>query len=644
MPVSWRDREDGGRPAWLRYGAAVALTLAAFGVKHLVAPELSPGSPVLLLPLGTVLAAWYGGLGPGLLATALSIALAGSFFLDPTDTEREQVIQLAVAALQGAVISLMAHVLRRVTRQAEEARSHAEAVDRQRISALENIGDAYFAVDSGWRFLYANRKFLERYERGPAAQVVGRSLWEVYPELIGTQLEHRYRRAMEERAADQFEMQSYLSDRWFRVVLEPAADGLSVSATDISNLKRTEESLRAAKEDAEQARAEAEAANQIKDRFLATLSHELRTPVHAIVGWTQILRSGQLDAAGKSRALDVIERNARFQAQLIGDLLDVSRIISGKLRLETRPAYPMEIVEAALASVLPAAEAKGVRVERALDPVAGPVLADPDRLQQILVNLLGNAVKFTPRGGWVEVRLEESAGEVCIQVRDSGKGIEPELLPHVFDSFWQEDASTTRQQGGLGLGLAIVYQLVELQGGSVSAVSPGKGEGATFTVSLPLLQPRQATKEHAIAAIAAAASAGRRAAGAPLPLAGLRVLAVEDDEATLDALTELLSLRGASMAAAASVNAALGLLDEFDPQVLVSDIGMPERDGYDLIRTIRALGRGAQDLPAVAVTAFASPDDRQRALAAGFQVHLAKPVDPHELTDVIARLAAGRGA
>jgi PAS domain S-box-containing protein len=639
MRVRWRDREDGGRPAWLRYGAAVALTLAAFGIKHLAAPELSAGSPVLLLPVGTVLAAWYGGLGPGLLATALSVALAGSFFLDPTDTERERVVQLAVAALQGVVISLMAHVLRRVTRQAEAARSHAEAVDRQRISALENIGDAYFAVDRDWRFIYANRKFLEGYGRGPVARLLGRSLWEVYPELLGTEMEHRYRRAMEERAAGQFEMRSYISDRWFRLVLEPAADGLSVSATDISELKRTAESLRAAKEDAERARAEAEAANQIKDRFLATLSHELRTPVNAIVGWTQILRSGQLDAAGKSRALDVIERNARFQAQLIGDLLDISRIISGKLRLETRPAYPMESVEAALASVLPAAEAKGVRVERALDPVAGPVLADPDRLQQIVVNLLGNAVKFTPRGGWVEVRLEEGAGEVRIQVRDSGKGIEPELLPHVFDSFWQEDASTTRQQGGLGLGLAIAHQLVELQGGSVSAASPGKGEGATFTVSLPLLRPRQATKEIALPA----APSGRRAAGAPLPLAGLRVLAVEDDEATLDALTELLSLRGASMAAAASVNAALGLLDEFDPQVLVSDIGMPERDGYDLIRTIRALGRGAEKLPAVAVTAFASPDDRQRALAAGFQVHLAKPVDPHELTDVIAGLAAGRG-
>jgi PAS domain S-box-containing protein len=545
---------------------------------------------------------------------------------------------IAIVALLAGVILLLAYLLRRASVQAASARSQPDAADLLRLRALENIADSFFAVDRGWRFIYVNRKFIERYGRGPAAQIIGRSLWEVYPELIGTGMGDRYRQAMEAGTASEFDMQSYISDRWFRVVVEPTEAGISVSATDISELKRTEESLRAAKEDAERARAEAETANQLKDQFLATLSHELRTPVHAITGWTQILRSGQLDAAGRSRALDVIERNARLQAQLIGDLLDISRVISGKLRLEMRPAYPVEIVEAALASVCPAAEAREVRVERTLDPGAGPVLADPDRLEQIVVNLLGNAVKFTPGGGWVEIRLEEEGGEVRIQVRDGGEGIEPELLPHVFDFFWQADASTTRRQGGLGLGLAIVRQLVELHGGAISAASPGKGGGATFTVSLPLLQPQRATKEHPVVVAEVIEPAGRRARGAA-PLAGLRVLAVEDDEATLDALTELLSLQGAEMAGAASVNQALGLLADFAPDILVSDIGMPERDGYDLIREIRALGHDAEDLPAVAVTAFASPEDRQRALAAGFQVHLAKPVDPHELTDVIAGLA-----
>jgi PAS domain S-box-containing protein len=544
---------------------------------------------------------------------------------------------IAIVALLVGVIVLLAYLLYRASVQAAGAGSQPEAADFLRLRTLENIADSFFAVDRDWRFIYVNRKFIERYGRGPASQIIGRSLWEAYPELAGTEMGNHYRRAMEEGVASQFDQRSYISERWFRVVVEPTEVGISVSATDISELKRTEESLRAAKEDAERARAEAETANQVKDQFLATLSHELRTPVHAIAGWTQILRSGQLDAAGKSRALDVIERNAKLQAQLIGDLLDISRVISGKLRLEMRPAYPMEIVEAALASVRPAAEAREVRIERTLDPGAGPVLADPDRLEQIVVNLLGNAVKFTPRGGWVEIRLEEGGGEVRIQVRDGGEGIEPELLPHVFDFFWQADASTTRRQGGLGLGLAIVRQLVELHGGAISAASPGKGGGATFTISLPLVQPQQAAQELPVVEAAAAEPAGRRARGAPL--AGLRVLAVEDDEATLDALTELLSLQGAEMAAAASVNQALGLLAGFAPDVLVSDIGMPERDGYDLIREIRALGHDAEDLPAVAVTAFASPDDRRRALAAGFQVHLAKPVDPRELTDVIAGLA-----
>jgi PAS domain S-box-containing protein len=621
------------RPAWQRYGVALVLVLAAFGIKLLAVGRFGEGSPVLLLPFGTILAVWYGGLGPGLLATALSVVLAGFYLLDPADTGREHEVQIVIAGMQGVVISLMVHFLRRATRQVEEARSHAEAVDRQRIHALENISDAYFAVDRDWRFVYANRSFFERYGRGPASAILGKTLWEVYPELLGTEMATRLRMAMEKGATDRFELRSYLSDRWFQVVAEPTADGLAVAATDLSNLKRTEEELRAAKEEAERARAEAEAANRMKDQFLATLSHELRGPVHAITGWTQILRTGELDAEKRARALDVIERNAKVQAQLIGDLLDISRIISGKLRLETRPSYPVESVETALATVLPAAEAKGVRVERFLDAGAGPVLADPDRLQQILVNLLGNAVKFTPRGGWVEVRLEQDGGEVRIQVRDSGEGIDSELLAHVFDSFWQADASTTRQQGGLGLGLTIARQLVELHGGGISAASPGKGQGAVFTVALPLLQPQEATKEHAIAAQPAGGAAP------PPPLAGLRVLAVEDDESTLDALTELLSLRGADVTPAASVSQALEALQGFDPDVLVSDIGMPERDGYDLIREVRARGRDATDLPAVAVTAFASPEDRQRALAAGFQVHLAKPVDPKELTQVIAALA-----
>jgi signal transduction histidine kinase/ActR/RegA family two-component response regulator len=629
------DRGAVGRPAWLRYGAAIGFVLAAFGVKRLFAGQLA-SSPFLLLPFSALLAAWFGGLGPGLLATLLSAVLANEFFLDPMDTPRDRTLQLAAFGVQGVVVSLMAHLLGRARAQAGKARSHAESADRQRFRALENISDSFFSLDPEWRIVYANRNFLANYSRGRAEEVIGRSIWEIYPEMAGTDIEMRYRRAMETRVPEVFEMRSYLSPRWFRIVMEPTEDGgLSVSATDFSELKATEEVLRAAKEDAERARAEAEEANRIKDQFLATLSHELRTPVNAIAGWTQILRSGQLDPEKTARALDVIERNARVQAQLIGDLLDISRIISGKLRLETRPVWPAEVVDAALAAVLPAAESKGVRVERVLDPGAGPVLADPDRLQQIVSNLLGNAVKFTPRDGRVEIRLEERNGEVRLQVSDSGQGIERDLLAHVFDSFWQADASTTRHQSGLGLGLAIVRQLVGLHGGHVEAASEGTGLGATFTVFLPLLQPQREAEILGVPVEPALASRPS------VPLSGLHLLVVEDDEATLDALTELLSLQGATVTPAASVDQALKELAKRAPDVLVSDIAMPERDGYDLIRTIRAQGHDAETLPAIAVTAFAGPEDRQRALAAGFQLHLAKPVDPRELTRLIASLAGG---
>ncbi len=385
-------------------------------------------------------------------------------------------------------------------------------------------------------------------------------------------------------------------------------------------LARIQELARAVQE----ARAEAEEAHRMKDQLLATLSHELRTPLNAILGWAQILRAGRLDPEGMVRGLDAIERNARSQAQLIGDLLDISHIASGKLRLEAQPVDLAEVIEAALSTIQPAAEARGVSVDRSLDPRAGLVTGDPARLQQVIWNLLSNAVKLTPSGGRVEIRLATVDGQAGIQVQDTGQGIDPSLLPHVFDLF---------RQGGLGLGLSIVRELVELHGGTVQAESPGSGQGATFTVVLPLAasRPLGETPPEPFAPI-------RDEEPRP-PLAGLRLLAVDDEPDTLDVMAELLAMRGAEVATASSADQALEVLQRFDPDVLVSDISMPGRDGYDLIREVRT-GRGPEELPAVAVTAFAGPEDRRRALDAGFQVHMAKPVDPGELVSVIARLAA----
>jgi signal transduction histidine kinase/ActR/RegA family two-component response regulator len=391
---------------------------------------------------------------------------------------------------------------------------------------------------------------------------------------------------------------------------------------------------------AESARADAESSNRMKDEFLATLSHELRTPLNAIVGWSKVLRSGKADEHDMEEGLAAIERNSHVQAQLIEDLLDVSRIISGKLRLEVQRLHLSDVIEAALAAVMPAATAKGVRIHKVLDSLAGAVMGDAARLQQIIWNLLSNAVKFTPKGGMVQVLLERVNSHVEVSVVDTGMGIPPEFLPHVFDRFRQADSTTTRRYGGLGLGLAIVKQLAEMHGGAVRAKSPGEGKGATFTLMLPIAVVHPEQSEN----------------GRPRPrdaepsddycqdsaLKGLRVLVVDDEPDARQLIRLVLTKCEAEVAVASSVSEARELIESFQPHVILSDVGMPGEDGYDLIRDVRA-HHSAKDLPAAALTAFARVEDRKRALRAGFQTHVSKPVDPEELTAVIASLAGRTG-
>jgi PAS domain S-box-containing protein len=391
------------------------------------------------------------------------------------------------------------------------------------------------------------------------------------------------------------------------------------------------------------ARTEAERANRLKDDFLATLSHELRTPLNAIVGWSQVLRTPNATKDDLKEGLESIERNARVQAQLIDDLLDVARITSGKLRLEVQPVDAAAVVDAALQAVTPAARAKGIEVRTALDAGACHVFADPARLHQVLWNLVNNAVKFTPRGGHIDVRLRATDSHVEISVADDGQGVHPDLLPYLFERFRQGDARTTRSHGGLGLGLAIVKQLVEMHGGTVDAHSEGEGRGARFVVSIPLCAAAPSGQEQWPAE--APPGSGPEDATGPgparfTPLDGVRVLVVDDEPDARDLMKRLLRESAADVAGAKDVPEALALVEAFRPHVLVSDIGMPLQDGYDLIRILRERGHGPQDLPAVALTAFARPEDRRRALAAGYQTHVAKPVDPAELTATIDTLVA----
>jgi PAS domain S-box-containing protein len=380
----------------------------------------------------------------------------------------------------------------------------------------------------------------------------------------------------------------------------------------------------------QEARQTAEAANRAKDEFLATLSHELRTPLSPILGWVRLLRSGDLDEAASARGLEVIERNVRAQTQLIEDLLDVSRIITGKLRLEVRPMDLVAVVEAGIDAVRPAAEAKGIRIESRLDAMASPMVGDPDRLQQVVWNLVSNAVKFTPKDGQIEVELTRVDAHARIRVRDTGKGISPSFLPHVFDRLRQADSTSTRAHGGLGIGLAIVRHLVELHGGAVSAESEGEGKGATLTVELPVSgmagTPRSAPD--------AAAEEGA------VRLDGVRVMVVDDEADTRDLLSFSLRNYGAEVTALGSASEALAAIQRDKPDVLVSDIGLPGDDGYALIRKVRALDeeRGGR-VPAAALTAYAKDEDRHRAIAAGFQAHVPKPVELAALASVVASLA-----
>jgi len=433
------------------------------------------------------------------------------------------------------------------------------------------------------------------------------------------------------------------TERAERIVLGVAAQ----AAIAIDNARMYEAAQTAAEErkhllESERAaRRDAERGSAMKDEFLATLSHELRTPLNAILGWAQMLRLPSMSEKDLQRGLEIIERNTRVQAQLIEDLLDMSRITSGKLRLDIQPVTPAVVVDAALETVRAGAEAKGIRLSSVLDSSAGPIMGDPNRLQQVVWNLLSNAIKFTGKSGRVQVRLQRVNSHIEISVTDTGMGIAPEFLPHVFDRFRQADASNTRASGGLGLGLAIVKQLVELHGGVVRATSPGLDAGSTFTVELPLIAVQRDASDSRVHP-AAQRIAALEFKG--LDLIGVKVLVVDDEEDARDLIARVLIECRADVVTAGTAEETLAAVERVRPHVLVSDVGMPNVDGYQLLRMVRGLGlaRGG-GLPAIALTAFARSEDRTRALHAGFLVHVSKPVEPAELMAAVASVVGRTG-
>jgi PAS domain S-box-containing protein len=599
--------------------------------------------PTFLIIIIMIASAWYLGRGPGLLV-AVAFELAIDYFTRPPLTFG------AGAVIFNRTLLFVSVVWFASSRRGAERRLRQQREWLQ--VTLSSIGDAVIATDVRGSINFINPA-AEALTGWTTAQAAGKPLAEVF-RVTGDRVRAPAGSMMsvieQGRGDNGFTKLTVLVTRdGGEVPVEESvapirdADGKTVGEIvvfrDVSERRRADAEREQLLERERAARGEAEASDRLKDEFLATVSHELRTPLTSILGWASILKDqGARNEDELRSGLGSIERNARAQAQIVGDILDVSRIITGKLHIETRPIELAALVQSAVDTMRPAAQAKDITLSTALDPEAGLVLGDPARVQQIVWNLVSNAIKFTPRGGSVAVRLAQVGQQVEVSVRDSGMGISPQFLPHVFERFRQADSSKTRAHGGLGLGLAIVRHLVELHGGTVTAESEGEGRGALFTVRLP--------RAAGAAALGAAAHELNRttearliAASAP-DLSALRVLVVDDEPDTLEFLETALKQFGAEVFAAASSAEALSALPRWKPDVMVSDLGMPQEDGYALIGLVRALApEQGGAIPAAALTAYVRDEDRARALDAGYQAHVPKPVDPSALARVVAGLA-----
>ncbi|WP_224409847.1 ATP-binding protein [Oscillatoria salina] len=530
--------------------------------------------------------------------------------------------------------------------QAKNSQLEAEIVERQRAESVANEMETYFRAianlvpDLLWcndlkgNTFWYNQRWLD-YTGQTMAEAQGYGWLEVIHPEDRSQSRTNFQRAVDKGYPLQQEHRIRDADgnyRWFLVRAEPQRDEQNQivrwfgTATDIDNLKQAEAEREQLLQREQAARKEAEQANCVKDEFLAILSHELRTPLTLMLGWARLLQTRNLTQSQIAEALTAIERNAILQTQLIDDLLDLAKILRGKLSLQTTSVKLTSVIEEALKTVTTAATNKSISLDVSL-PKIGQVSGDRARLQQIFWNLLSNAIKFTPDGGRVEISGEKIRKQAKITVKDTGKGISPDFLPHIFNSFQQEDASISRQHGGLGLGLAIARQLVEAHGGTITADSPGLGLGATFTVWLPLLNGEAESK------------ATPESSSSELELTNIRVLAVDDDPDTRQLLTILLKEHKASVLTVASATEVLANLESFQPDILICDIGMPDVDGLMLIEQIRSLPpeKGGQ-IPAIALTAYVRIEDRQQALARGYQLHLSKPCEPKNLVQAIVRL------
>jgi PAS domain S-box-containing protein len=648
----------GGRLLSLPWPARVALALLVVALATIaraaLATLLPSGYPFITYFPAVAIAAAYTGLWPSLLAAVVSYVVADWLFTTPTGT-------LALDA-QHLFAGLMFLVLSGVVASVSEGMRRSETALRASRAGLQRTLDMLaVALDAGsagaweWDLVDDVMTWTDGLYRllgiAPGAVMPGWGAWRacIHPDDVArveTAIEDA--RARRSAYADDYRVRRRDGEvRWLhaRARFALAPDGtprcMTGAVIDITERRLLEEERERLLAQERAGRALAEEASRAKDEFLANVSHELRTPLSPILAWSRLLQKDTSDPQRTRRALETIERCALAQAQLIEDLLDVSRIVAGRLRLDVQSVDPVAVIEAALHVVRPAADARQIRLQVALDPRTGTVAGDPARLQQVVWNLLSNAVKFTPKGGRVQVTLARVNSHLEIAVADSGKGIAPAFLPRVFERFQQADQGTTREHAGLGLGLAIVRHLVELHGGTVHAESDGDGRGAVFTVKLPLVpverRASEGTRRHPQHPDVPRAPTTR-------VLRDVKVLVVDDEPDSNEVVRTVLASAGAEVRTAASVAQAMEILGRWTPDVVVSDVGMPGEDGYALIRRMHGHDGRARRVPAVAFTAYASVEDRIRLLSAGFSSHIAKPLDPDEMVAVVAAAARAPAA
>ncbi|MDQ4123710.1 MAG: ATP-binding protein [Acidobacteriota bacterium] len=655
------------RGHWIwRYAIAVILILIIVILKITMQSLLEDSAPFLFFTIAVMFVSWYGGLFPGLFTTLLGATVGTFLFVEPyysfkinSQSDFAKVISFFIISV---TISWIIEQLRsardiaeakaeeleceiQIRRKAEEAAKESENLFRVMADTAPVL---IWVAGADKRCNWFNKPWLDFTGR-KMEQEIGDGWFEGIHPLDFERCLDVFNTSFDTRKPFSMEYRLRRHDGIYRWVLDngvprfaPNGDflGFIGSCIDIHERKQAEAEREKLLKESQTAHKQAEIANRMKDEFLATVSHELRTPLNAILGWTQMLKNGIVGYEQLPKAIETIERNSRSQAQLVEDLLDVTRIVSGKLRLNIKPVELTSVVETAIDTVRPAAEARSVEIEKHFDELPALVSGDPERLQQIVWNLLSNAIKFTPKGGRVTVRLERAESAAQISVADTGKGIEPEFLPYVFERFRQADGTTTRKHGGLGLGLAIVKHLVELHGGTISAESEGVGKGAVFTVRLPLraLAETSARYENGAASVLNLNLA--TSDDLSIDLQGLRIVVVDDEKDARELLRSLLTTYGAEVTLCSSAREAFEAVRRENPDLLVSDIGMPNEDGYSLIAKIRRLPETeGGKTPAIALTAFARIEDRIRALSEGFQMFVPKPVEPNELVAAIRSLA-----